>query len=90
MAERNTTALSSIFDYRTNQWNALQDMKDPRWYNPSVAMPDGTVFTVSGSGGTRHRRALELRHRLAAAHRRRLEVGDSSQPGSSLSGTRFS
>ena len=48
---RNTTELSSIFDYRTDQWNALQNMNDPRWYNPSVAMPDGTVFTVSGSGG---------------------------------------
>ena len=48
---RNTTELSSIFDYRTNQWEALQRMNDPRWYNPSVAMPDGSVFTVSGSGG---------------------------------------
>jgi DNA-binding beta-propeller fold protein YncE len=49
---RATTVLSSIFDFRTNQWNALQNMNDPRWYNPSVAMPDGTVFTVSGSGGS--------------------------------------
>ena len=49
---RNTTVLSSIFDFRTNQWNPLQNMNDPRWYNPSVALPDGTVFTVSGSGGS--------------------------------------
>lgn len=49
---RATTVLSSIFDFRTSQWNALQNMNDPRWYNPSVALPDGTVFTVSGSGGS--------------------------------------
>jgi YVTN family beta-propeller protein len=48
---RNITVLSSIFDYRTNQWSALPNMNDPRWYNPSVALPDGSVFTVSGSGG---------------------------------------
>ena len=29
----------------------MQNMNDPRWYNTCVAMPDGTVFTVSGSGG---------------------------------------
>ncbi len=49
---RNTTVLSSIFDYRTNQWSAIQNMNDPRWYNTSVALSDGTVFTVSGSGGS--------------------------------------
>ncbi len=49
---RNTTVLSSIFDYRTNQWTALPNMNDPRWYNTSVALSDGNVFTVSGSGGS--------------------------------------
>jgi YVTN family beta-propeller protein len=49
---RATTRLSSIFDWNANQWNALPNMNDPRWYNPSVAMPDGGVFTVSGSGGS--------------------------------------
>ena len=49
---RNTTVLSSIFDYRTNQWSAIPNMNDPRWYNTSVALSDGTVFTVSGSGGS--------------------------------------
>jgi YVTN family beta-propeller protein len=49
---RNTTVLSSIFDFRTNQWNPLQNMNDGRWYNPSVALPDGSVFTVSGWGGS--------------------------------------
>ncbi len=47
----NTTELSSTFDYRTNQWNALQNMNDPRWYNTSATLPDGTVFTISGDGG---------------------------------------
>lgn len=49
---RNTTVLSSIFDYRTNQWTAMPNMNDPRWYNTSVALTDGSVFTVSGSGGS--------------------------------------
>ena len=48
---RATTRLSSIFNWQTNQWSALPNMNDPRWYNPSVALPDGGVFTVSGSGG---------------------------------------
>jgi YVTN family beta-propeller protein len=48
---RNTTVLSSVFDWNTNQWSALPNMNDPRWYNTSVALPDGGVFTVSGSGG---------------------------------------
>jgi YVTN family beta-propeller protein len=49
---RNTTRLSSIFDWRTNQWSALPNMNDPRWYNTSVALVDSSVFTVSGDGGT--------------------------------------
>lgn len=49
---RATTVLSSVFDWNANQWVALPNMNDPRWYNPSVALPDGGVFTVSGSGGS--------------------------------------
>ncbi|GEP45049.1 hypothetical protein BGE01nite_43400 [Brevifollis gellanilyticus] len=48
---RNTTRLSSIFDWRTNQWTALPNMNDGRWYNTSVALIDGSVFTVTGDGG---------------------------------------
>ncbi|MBL9133603.1 MAG: hypothetical protein JNG86_20505, partial [Verrucomicrobiaceae bacterium] len=48
---RNTTRLGSIFDWRTNAWSAIPNMQDPRWYNTSVALPNGTVFTASGSGG---------------------------------------
>jgi len=49
---RNTTRLSSIFDWRTSTWSALPNMNDGRWYNTSVAMTDGSVFTVTGDGGT--------------------------------------
>ncbi len=48
---RHTTVISSIFDYRTSQWSALPDMNDARWYNTSVALTDGAVFTVTGDGG---------------------------------------
>lgn len=43
---------SSMFDWRTNVWSAEPDMKDTRWYNTSVALPNGTVLTASGSGGS--------------------------------------
>lgn len=49
---RNTTRLSSIFDWRTSQWAALPNMNDGRWYNTSVALTNGEVFTVTGDGGT--------------------------------------
>lgn len=49
---RNTTRLSSMFDWRTSQWTAVPNMNDGRWYNTSVALTDGSVFTVTGSGGT--------------------------------------
>lgn len=42
---------SSLFDWRTNTWSATPDMQDARWYNTSVALPDGSVFTASGTGG---------------------------------------
>lgn len=49
---RNTTVRSSIFDWRVNTWTRIPDMNDPRWYNTSVALPNGRVWTVSGSGGS--------------------------------------
>ena len=42
---------TSVFDYQTSNWTQLENMNFPRWYNTSVAMPDGTVFTAVGSGG---------------------------------------
>jgi YVTN family beta-propeller protein len=49
---RNTVRLSSIFDWRTNLWSVMSNMNDGRWYNTSVALTDGSVFTVTGDGGT--------------------------------------
>jgi len=46
-----TTALSSVFDWRTGEWGEAQTMATGRWYNTSVALPDGTVFTAGGNGG---------------------------------------
>ena len=49
---RNTTVRSSIFDWRVNTWTRTPDMNDPRWYNTTVALPNGRAWTVSGSGGS--------------------------------------
>ena len=50
---RNTTVLSSIFDYRTNQWSALPEHeRSALVQHQRRACRDGTVFTVSGSGGS--------------------------------------
>ncbi len=54
-----TTALSSLFDWRTNQWTQVQTMADGRWYNTSVALPNGEVFTASGNGGGNANGTLE-------------------------------
>ncbi|MFO1481733.1 MAG: PA14 domain-containing protein [Verrucomicrobiaceae bacterium] len=46
-----TTALASLFDWRTNEWIPAQNMADGRWYNTSIALPNGEVMTASGNGG---------------------------------------
>lgn len=46
-----TTAFASLFDWRTNQWTRVQTMSDGRWYNTSVGLPSGEVFTAGGHGG---------------------------------------
>ena len=46
-----TTALTSLFDWRTNEWVPAQTMADGRWYNTSIALPGGEVFTAGGNGG---------------------------------------
>ena len=48
---RNTVVMTSRFDFTTSQWVPMENMNDPRWYPTSVAMPDGSIFTASGSGG---------------------------------------
>lgn len=45
---------TSLFDYRTNQWQVIDPMRNGRWYPTSVAMPDGRVLTALGSSGGRY------------------------------------
>ncbi len=44
---------SSIFDWRTTTWSAIQNMNDGRWYNTSLALASGEVFTATGTNGER-------------------------------------
>ncbi|MGY8687698.1 MAG: PA14 domain-containing protein, partial [Verrucomicrobiales bacterium] len=48
---RYTIEHSSVFDFRSNEWKRVDDLEDKRWYTTAVALPDGDVFTVAGSGG---------------------------------------
>ncbi|MBL9144325.1 MAG: putative Ig domain-containing protein [Verrucomicrobiaceae bacterium] len=47
---RNEVASTSVFDWRTNSWTRIQNMNGGRWYNTTVSMPNGNVFTATGSG----------------------------------------
>ncbi|MBX7207142.1 MAG: DUF1349 domain-containing protein [Verrucomicrobiaceae bacterium] len=47
---RNETPYVSIFDWRNNTWTRVQNMNGGRWYNTSVSLPNGNVFTATGSG----------------------------------------
>jgi YVTN family beta-propeller protein len=47
---RNSTPFTSVFDWRNNSWTRLQNMTGGRWYNTSVSMPNGHVFTATGDG----------------------------------------
>lgn len=47
---RNETPFASVFDWRTNTWTRVQNMNGGRWYNTSVSLPNGNVFTATGSG----------------------------------------
>ncbi|MBD2329576.1 RICIN domain-containing protein [Alkalinema sp. FACHB-956] len=44
-----TVTTTSIFDGQTNQWNRSADMAQRRWYNTSVTLPNGEVFTLGGN-----------------------------------------
>lgn len=46
---------TSIFDFRTNQWSNAQDMNIGRWYNTSVTLPNGNVFTLGGNRSSENR-----------------------------------
>ncbi len=45
---------TSIFDYRTNQWQRVDEMNNPRWYAGSLALPNGRVFTAIGQRGAQY------------------------------------
>lgn len=47
---RNEVTSTSVFDWRTNSWTRVQNMNGGRWYNTSVSLPNGNVFTATGSG----------------------------------------
>ena len=49
---RNSVPTTSLFDFESDTWVDAGDMETGRWYPTSVAMPNGTVFTALGSGGT--------------------------------------
>ena len=41
----------STFDYRTTQWQRVEDMKNGRWYPGTVALANGQVATALGDPG---------------------------------------
>ncbi|MFT5141777.1 MAG: YVTN family beta-propeller protein [Rhodothermales bacterium] len=57
---RNHVKTTSIFDFTTNSWSQAASMNHGRWYPTTVAMPDGTVFTASGSGQPNAENTAEL------------------------------
>jgi Domain of unknown function (DUF1929)/Bacterial Ig-like domain (group 2) len=46
------TVNATIFDPGTSTWTQAPAMKYARYYPSTVLMPDGTVFTLSGTDGT--------------------------------------
>ncbi|OBR40598.1 hypothetical protein A9200_15170, partial [Maribacter hydrothermalis] len=46
-----TSQKTSIYDWRTNSWSAVNDMNIPRGYQGNVTLANGSVFTVGGSWG---------------------------------------
>ncbi len=54
-----TTALASLFDWRTNEWVPAQTMADGRWYNTSISLPNGEVLTAGGNAGANGNGTIE-------------------------------
>lgn len=44
-----TVTSTSIFNSKTNAWSSDANMGQRRWYNTSIALPDGGVFTLGGN-----------------------------------------
>ena len=43
------TPHTNIFDYRTNRWQRVQNMRAGRWYPTSTTLANGEVLTVGGN-----------------------------------------
>jgi len=50
----NHVKITSVFDYKTNNWSRIDNMNKGRWYPTSIALPSGEVFTALGSSGGRY------------------------------------
>lgn len=37
-----------IFDYRTNGWTRVSDMRNGRWYPTATTLPNGQILSISG------------------------------------------
>ena len=37
-----------VFDYRTNGWTRVPDMRNGRWYPTATTLPNGQLLTISG------------------------------------------
>ncbi|NEQ50917.1 MAG: DUF1929 domain-containing protein, partial [Leptolyngbya sp. SIO3F4] len=43
------TKFTSVYDFTTNTWSYVDSMEYGRWYNVSVTLGDGSVFTLGGN-----------------------------------------
>ncbi|MBE9032348.1 DUF4347 domain-containing protein, partial [filamentous cyanobacterium LEGE 11480] len=43
---------TSIYDFETGQWSDGPDMNSRRWYNSTLTLGDGQVFTIGGNRST--------------------------------------
>ena len=50
----NRVKTSSVFDFKSNQCERLEDMHRGRWYPTNVALPSGEIFSALGSSGGRY------------------------------------
>src|SRR5262245_11599201 len=72
------TSNTSIYDYRTDTWTRGPTMTEQRWYNSSVTLSTGEVFTLGGNRTSRLSGAGEVWSPLT--NRWVLEPGASMAP----------
>ena len=54
------TKFTSVYDFTTNTWSYVDSMEYGRWYNVSVTLGDGSVFTLGGNRSNGRQGAGEL------------------------------